>query len=368
MKANLWQKVLVGMLLGIVGGHLFPEYCFIVKPIATIYSNMIKMIVVPTVFFAVLYGLTNISDIKMLGRMGFKSSAIYIATTLFAVIMGITFASVFAPGAGVNLGIQSQTVASVATAKTTITDILVNIVPANPISAMTGTNTLQIVFFAFILGVALILVGEKGNEARKVIISISNVIFKMVELVIRVAPYGVFAIMMGTVGEHGLSLVLGLGKLMLVVMAAFALQYLLFGLMLLLVGLNPKHFYKKTFNIQSIAFATSSSKATIVPAINDLQKKLGVSKQVSEFVVPLGAVINMDGSAIYIAASALFCAQMAGVELTQYQYVLLVITTTIGSIGAGGYPSGAIIMLSMVLSSLGLTLRCPFYSGYRSLS
>lgn len=362
MKLNLWQKVFVGMFLGILCGYLFPEYHFIAKPIATIYTNMIKMIVVPTVFFAILYGMTNISDIHMLRRIGLKSSAIYTITTLFAVTIGILFASFFQPGAGVNvLNSNIHAATNVVASKTTLVDIFINIVPTNPINAMASGNTLQVVFFAFILGISLILAGEKADNAKKVITSITSVIFKMVGLVINIAPYGVFAIMMGIVGEHGFSLIVSLGKLILVVMAAFTLQYLLFGLILLISGLNPLKFYKKTFNIQSIAFATSSSKATIIPAINDLQEKVGVSKRVSEFVVPLGAVINMDGSAIYIAACALFCAQMAGIELTWYQYVILVVTSTVGSIGAAGYPSGSIIMLGMVLASIGLTLDAiPF--------
>ena len=365
MKLNLWQKVLIGMALGIISGYIFPGYHQLAKPIATIYTNLVYMIVVPTVFFAILYGMTNISDIHTLGRIGLKASAIYIIGTIIAVTIGIVFTSFFKPGIGVNLiGNHIQDVASVVISKTTLQDIVVNMFPTNPIGAMASGNTLQIVVFAFILGLALILAGEKANDAKKLITSITSVIFKMVELVIKTTPYGAFAIMTWIVGEYGFSSVLSLGELVLVIMGAFTLQYLLFGLMLLMFGLNPFKFYKKTFHIQSIAFATSSSKATIMTAIHDLQEKLGVSKRIAGFILPLGAAINMTGTAIYIAACALFFAQMAGIELTTYQYIILIITSTIGSIGAAGYPSGGVIMLSMVLPSIGLPIYgLPFIMG-----
>jgi Na+/H+-dicarboxylate symporter len=366
MKLHLWQKVLIGMLLGIVCGYLFPEHYPIAKPVATIYMNLVKMIVVPTVFFAILYGMTNISDINTLGRIGLKASLIYGIATIIAVTIGIVIAWYFEPGTGVSLinNHGQDTASIIPSSTTTLESIIVNMFPSNPIAAMASNNTLQVVVFAFILGLALILAGEKANDARKIIVSVTSVIFKMVELVIKTTPYGAFAIMMWIVGEHGFTLVLSLGKLMSVILAAFSLQYILFGIMLLMFGLNPLKFYKKTFNIQSVAFATSSSKATITTAINDLQEKVGVSKRMAGFVLPLGAAINMTGSAIYIAACALFFAQTAGITLTHHQYIILIITSTIGSIGAAGYPSGAVIMLSMVLASIGLPIDgIPFIMG-----
>lgn len=357
MKINLWQKVLIGMCLGVLCGYIFQDNCMFFKPIATIYTNMVKMIVVPTVFFAILFGMTNISDIHSLGHIGIKASIIYGMATVLAVAIGIIFAIFFEPGIGVNLvNNHSQDIGNIVASQQKLSDILVNIVPPNIISAMASGNTLQVVFFAFLLGLALILVGEKANDARKVIVSITNVIFKMVELVIKTTPYGVFAIMAWIVGEYGFSLVLSLGKLIFVIMAAFALQYVLFGIMLLITKLNPLRFFKKTFNIQALALATSSSKATITTSIHDLQEKVGVSKNVAGFILPLGASVNMTGSAIYIAACALFFAQVEGIHLTGSQYLILIITSTIGSVGAAGIPGGAVLMLSMVLSSLGLPI------------
>lgn len=360
MKMSLWQKVLIGMILGILCGYIFPEHYQFFKPIATIYNNIVKMIVIPTVFFAILFGMTNISDIHTLGRIGLKALILYVLATVFAVALGIIFALFFEPGTGINLINHGQNIGNAIVPSMNLSmnlsDILVNIVPSNPIQAMASGNTLQVVFFAFLLGLSLILIGDKANDIKKVIISTTNVIFKMVELVIKTTPYGVFAIMAWIVGEYGFSLVLSLGKLIFVIMAAFALQYIVFGIMLLIAKLKPIHFYKKTVHIQTLALATSSSKATISTSIRDLQEKLGVSKSVAGFILPLGASVNMTGSAIYIAACALFFAQVAGVHLTTSEYLILIITSTIGSIGAAGIPGGAVLMLSMVLSSLGLSV------------
>lgn len=358
MKITLWQKVLIGMVLGILCGHIFQEHSIIFKPIATIYTNLVKMIVIPTVFFAILFGITNISDIRSLGRIGSKAIAIYSISTMLAVSIGITFTLFFEPGKGVSLvNSHGQDISNLVAFQQKISDIITNIVPTNFISSMASGNTLQVVFFAFFFGLALILVGEKANDIKKAITSITSVIFKMVELVIKTTPYGVFAIMAWIVGDYGLSLVLSLGKLIFVILAAFALQYILFGIMILITKLQPLQFYKKTFNVQTLALATSSSKATITTAIHDLQEKVGVSKRVAGFVLPLGASVNMDGTAIYITACALFFAQVTGITLTGNQYLILIITSTIGSIGAAGYPGGAVIMLSMVLSSLGLPIE-----------
>ena len=353
------------MLLGILCGYFGKGYYHLFKPLATIYMNLVKMIVIPTVFFAIIYGITNISDIGTIGRIGLKSSVVYVIATVIAVAVGVLAANYLHPGIGIDLLNGAADAAKGATSSSvTLEKIFVDIFPSNPIAAMANGNTLQVVFFALIFGLSLILAGEKAAEARKTLSSITSAVFKMVELVIQITPYGAFAIMVWIVGEHGFSLIFSLGKLAYTIMAAFAIQYLLFGSALLLFKLNPLKFYKKTSNIQSIAFATSSSKATIIPAMVELQEKLGVSKKIASFVLPLGAAVNMTGSAIYIAICALFFAQVYGITLTHHQYLILAITSTIGSMGAAGYPSGGVIMLSMVLPTIGLPIdHIPLIMG-----
>ncbi len=356
MKRSLWQKVLLGMVIGCLLGALVPGVGAYAKPWATIYMNMIKMIVIPTIFCAIVFGVTNANDIQTVGRISIKASWIYLMFTVVAVVLGIGVTEWLKPGVGFTLLLDSSTVSTTAV-EVSLADILVNIFPSNPIAAMVEGNTLQVVFFAFMFGVAVILTGNKANDLKVVIRSLTSTIFKLVEIVVKTTPYGVVAIMAWVTDMYGYHVILKMGKLAAVIMIAFAAQYLIFGLMLQLVGLSAWQFYRKSFNIQSLAFATSSSKATISTAVIDLERNLGVSKRVADFVLPLGATINMSGSAIYIVVCALFFAQSFGMNLSIYQYLLLIITSTVGSIGAAGYPSGAVIMLGMVLPAIGLPVE-----------
>ena len=357
MKIRLWHKVLVGMILGISYGFIFKENSLILKPIATIFMNLVKMIVVPTVFFAILYGITSVQNVGVLGKIGFKATCAYISTTMFAVTIGIFFSYLFKPGSGIDLSsVYGPTTTIMNAVPKSLSEILINIVPTNPVAAMASGNTLQIVFFAFLFGIALIIVGEKAGGIKQAIVQLATIIFKLVDIIMKATPYGVFAIMACLIGEHGFTIISILGKLVIVVLSAFFAQYLLFGVVLSIAGLKPWNFYKKTFNIQALALATSSSKATISTSINDLQTKVGVSETSARFVLPLGASINMDGSAIYISACALFFAQATGISLSTQQMIVLIVTSTIGSIGAAGYPSGGVIMLTMVLHSIGLPI------------
>ncbi len=352
MKLSLCHKVLIGMFLGLLGGKYLPWLPTYVEPMVEIYMNLIKMIVIPTVFCAILYGITNLSDVTLLGRLGKKAAWIYLGMTILAVSLGILIVNLLKPGIGVNLmlDLTQGSHPSVMSIK----NLLVGIFPKNPIMAMAQGNTLQVVFFAFIVGISIILTGEKAKTVKQLISSITSVVFKMVELIVKITPYGVFATMAWVVAHYGFTSFVSLGKLALTILFAFAIQYLIFGLMLLICHLNPLPFFKKSLNVQSLAFASSSSKASIALAIDELHNKLGVSSESANFVLPLGAAINMSGSAIYITVCTLFLAQMLGITLTFYQYVILMLTSTIGSIGAAGYPSGAVIMLGMVLNAVGL--------------
>ena len=354
-ELKLWHKVIIAMILGVIIGTIFKEEAVILKPIGTLFINLIKMIVIPLIFFAVLYGVTSLNDASSFTRLGSRAIMIYACTTTFAVLIGIIFANVFKPGVGLNIKLNVDHTYN--NSSQTVFDILMNIIPTNPIQAMASSNTLQVVVFAFFAGFSLILIGDKGRTVRDFIVSAAHLVFKMVELVIKLTPYGVFALMSWVVGEYGLEVMLILGKFASVVCGALILQYLLFGVMLIIAGLNPLPFYKKMTNIQALAFATASSKATISTAMADLRGKIGVSKQSSSFILPLGASMNMDATSIYLGICAVFFAQITGIELTIAQYLIIIMTSTIGSIGAAGFPGGGMIMMGMVLSSVGLPLE-----------
>lgn len=355
-RLRLWHKVIIGMFLGILTGYFYGQEAVILKPVGTIFVNLLKMVVIPLIFFSILNGVSSISDASTFGRIGLKALIAYTMTTVFAVIIGLTFANVFEPGVGIVMPFEYTYEEVDSNGK--LGEILMNIIPTNPIAAMAEGNTIQVVMFAFFTGFALILIGDKGNDLKAVVVSSTHLVFKMIELVIKLSPYGVFAIMAWAVGEFGVDLILSLGKFVGVVMAALVVQYLLFGLMLLVFAkLNPLPFYRKMLDTQALALATVSSKATLPTAMSELRFKLGVSKQSASFILPLGASMNMDGVAIYLGICAVFFAQALGVELTYTQYLIIIFTSTIGSIGAAGFPGGSMVMMGVVLSSVGLPLE-----------
>jgi Na+/H+-dicarboxylate symporter len=361
---RLWQKVMLGMFLGIIYGAFFKDFSIgwltfspeALEPIGTLFLNMIKMVVVPLIFFSILNGITNVSDANTFGRLGSRAFLIYIFTTMFAVTIGIFFANVFTPGVGLTIDVSNPTPVSHHDAS--LKDLLINIIPPNPIKAMADGNTLQIVVFAFFTGFSLILIGDRGREVKNLITSATHLVFKMIHLVIQLTPYGVFAIMSWVVAKYGLEVMLHLGSFISVVIGALFVQYILFGFMLIfMAGINPIPFYKKMLNTQALALATSSSKATLATAIKELRHKVGVSKESASFILPLGAAVNMDATAIYLGICSVFFAQIFDIPLTFNHYIILILTSTIGSIGAAGFPGGSMVMMSVVLSSIGLPLE-----------
>jgi Na+/H+-dicarboxylate symporter len=360
---KLWQQVLIGLILGVVAGIVLGEKAADLKIFGTIFISLIKMVIVPLIFFALLSGITSMHGQGNFTRVGLKGFSAYILTAIFAVLIGLSAGILFHPGAGVDLHaiLSSSDVAqpvAVAKAPPTVTEFLLNLIPVNPLNSMVNDNFLQIIVFSIFTGITINLIGDKAKPLKDVIYSASQMAFKMIELIIRLAPLGVFGYISWVVGTQGLEILESLAKLIVVVLAACAFQYLVFGLMILVFArLSPLPFYRKILFTQSIAFATSSSKATLSTAMSQLQERLGVSKTNSNFLMPLGVCINMDGTAIYLGICALFFAQAYGIDLTTQNYMMLVLTCTLGSIGAAGIPSGSIIFMSMVLSSVGLPIE-----------
>lgn len=352
---KLWQKVLIGMVLGILAGHYLEDDAQMLKPFGTVFVNMIKMVVVPLVFFSILNGISSIGDANTFGRIGGKAALMYLCTTMIAITIGLSFATYFEPGVGLNIVLTDTQNSNEVQP---LSKILMELIPPNPFDAMAKGNTVQVVVFAFFTGFALILIGDRGKEVKDFVVSATHLVFKMIELVIKLTPYGVFAIMTWVVGHYGLDVVLSLGKFVTVVVGALATQYLIYGILLLFVGrLNPIPFYKNMIETQAVAFATISSKATLPTAMKELRMKVGVSKQSSSFILPLGAAMNMDGVSIYLGICTVFFAQIIGMELSWMQYGIIMLTATVGSIGAAGFPGGSMVMMGMVLTSVGLPIE-----------
>lgn len=368
---KLWQKVVIGLVLGIAFGYAMnangplhydgkADLKTYLLPFGTTFIDLIKMVVVPLIFFSLISGVTSMSDAEAFKRVGCKAVVAFLCTAAFAVIIGLIFGTLFTPGHGVNLEDLSKLVGGKApeAKEFTLATLLKDIVPDNVVNAM-GNNDhiLQVVVFAIFTAVTINAVGEKGRIVKEFCQSAAQVIFKMIEGIMKLSPYGVFALISYLVSSQGMDIIKALAVLVLTAAGALFLQYLLFGVMLIVFGrLSPMPFYRKVLETQSFAFSTSSSKATLPTAMRVANERMGVSKSNTSFILPLGASINMDGTAIYLGICALFIAQASGITLTGHQYLILILTSTLGSIGAAGIPGGSLMMMGMVFSSVGLPL------------
>lgn len=357
---KLWKKVLIGLVLGVVLGLFLKEQVVYLKPFGDLFIRLIKMIIVPLIFFAIISGISSVQDSKALGRVGIKASVTYLLTTLFAIVIGLSVGTIFEPGSGIILNFTGDGTSQIADASMVkIFDTLLSIVPENVIGAMAQGTILQVVFFALFTGITL---NAMENEAAKRLSSIfsllASMVFKMVHLIIQLSPVAACALTAWVVGTQGMAVLEKLLKLVGCAYLAFGIQYLIFGLVITLwTRLSPVPFFKKSLEYQALAFSTSSTKAALPTTIKVCQKRLGISKISSSFVLPLGASINMDGIAIYISLCALFFAQATGKILTMADYGCIILTGTLGSIGGAGIPGGTIVMLPMVLGSIGLPIE-----------
>lgn len=375
LLTKLWFRVLLGLLLGIAFGFLVGPMSAdtlgidgktllttYIKPIGTIFINLIKMVIVPLIFFSLVSGIISMTNAEAFKRIGLKAVGAYLMTGAFAVCIGLAFAHFFHPGVGVDLTSLASVVGGAAHAVTppkdvSVIDILVNTIPPNVIKAMAEDNILQVVVFAIFVGVTLNKLGNKVQNLTDFCKSAAFLVFRMIETIVRFSPYGVFALTAWMVGTQGIDILLALFKLVCVVISALLVQYLLFGLMIMVFGrMSPLPFYRKMLEPQLLAFSTSSSKATLSTAMRVVNERIGVSKSSTAFVLPLGASINMDGTAIYLGITALFFSQAYGIPLDAHHYFILILTATLGSIGAAGIPSGSLFMMGMVFTSVGLPL------------
>ncbi len=358
---KLWQQVLIGLILGVISGIVLGEKAASLKIFGTIFISLIKMVIVPLIFFAILSGITSMHGQSNFTRVGIKGFSSYILTAIFAVMIGLAAGTIFHPGQGVDLhSILDTTAVAKPEAKETptISSFLLGLIPTNPLNSMVTDNFLQIIVFSIFTGITINIVGHKAQAIKDVIAAGAQVSFKMIEIIIKLAPLGVFGFIAWVIGTQGIDILEALAKLIVAVLAACLFQYVLFGFMILIFArMSPLPFYKKILMTQSIAFATSSSKATLSTAMGQLQERMGVSKTNSNFLMPLGVCINMDGTAIYLGICALFFSQAYGIVLTPHDYMMLILTCTLGSIGAAGIPSGSIIFMGMVLTSVGLPIE-----------
>lgn len=355
-RVPLWQQILVGLVLGVVIGMLYKPGALALAPVGALFLNAIKMLIVPLVFISLVAGITAMSDSAKLGRISVKTIAIYLITTAFAVSIGLAFGTLFSPGEGMHMVASGSAEAKQAPS---LVQILVGLVPTNPVTAFAEGNILQIIVFAIALGVSMNLVGEKAAPAIRLFDSLAEVLYKLTDLVMRFAPIGVFALIAGVVASHGIEVLLPLaGVIGVIYLASIAHMLLVYGSLIGgLARLSPLRFFRGIAPALAVAFSTSSSSGTLPVSIECARKNLGVSQGVAGFVLPVGATINMDGTAIYQGVLALFIAQAFGIDLSAGQYLMIILTATLASVGTAGIPGAGLIMLGLVLSSVGLPLE-----------
>lgn len=353
---KLWIKIVIALLVGLIAGLILGPYATYLKPIGTIFLSLINMIIVLLVFSSMTVGITSIHDPKKLGRVGAKTLLLYLTTTVFAISIGLVFASIFQPGLGLSLPLSKEYVAPTSVS---FGEILLSIVPSNPIAAMAEGNFMQIIIFSVFLGMAINLSGERGRPLLRVLESLADVMYRLTAIVMEFSPVGVFAIMAWVAGSFGLTALIPLLKFLIAYYLACGFHTLIVfcGIIKVLAKLSPWPFFRGMSDAIMVAFSTCSSSATLPVSMHCVQRNLGISKNIANFVLPLGSTVNMNGAAIFQAMSALFIAQAYEINMSTQSILAIVVTATLSAIGAAGVPGTGFMMLSVVVSAAGLPIE-----------
>ncbi len=364
LSTQIFIALLIGALFGVVIHYWIPSSYIkdtvIVEGVLYVvgqgFIRLMQMLVVPLVFCSLICGSMAIGDTKTLGKVGVKTIGFYLVTTALAVCVALGSALLINPGRGLDMdAVQKGTVSST-TEATSLVDTLLNIIPKNPIQSMANGDMLPIIVFALFVGIMLAKLGTRGSVVANFFSQFNDVMMEMTMAIMKVAPIGVFCLIARTFATVGFSAFAPMLKYMGNVTLALAIQCLVVYQILLFVftRLNPFKFIKKFLPVMGFAFSTATSNATIPMSIDTLSKKMGVSKQISSFTIPLGATINMDGTSIMQGVAVVFIAQAYGIPLTMGNLATVVVTATLASIGTAGVPSVGLVTLAMVLNSVGL--------------
>ena len=359
-KLSLTVKITISLVLGVIAGLLLQSWSDIavtyIKPFGTIYLNLIKMVVVPVVLLSIMQGIISLQDVRKVGSIGVKTVAFYMCTTALAVTLGLLFANILNVGGG--YVIATEDLVYEAKEAPSFIDTLVNIFPSNFFQPMASANMLQIIVIAILFGFGIILAGEKGKAAQEFVDSFAEVCFKVMGMILQLSPIGVFALICPVVAENGPAVLLPLLKVILVAYVGYICHMVLVYSMAVkgFAGMNPVTFFQGMSRPIMFAFSSASSVGTL-PFNLEATQKLGARKSVASFVLPLGATINMDGTAIYQGVCAIFIAEIFGIDLALSQQLTIILTATLASIGTAGVPGSGMIMLAMVLQSVGLPVE-----------
>ncbi|HUP22896.1 MAG TPA: dicarboxylate/amino acid:cation symporter [Thermoanaerobaculia bacterium] len=357
MKLKLHWQVLIAMVLGAAFGLTIGEVPWVGK-VADIFMRLLRMVIVPLIFTSIVSGVAGIADGRSLGRLGAKTIVYYMVTSLLAILIGLTLTNLIRPGDGIEAATEQSVSPDTIQTPDSLADIIQRMIPVNPVQAAAEFDILALIFFSICFGATISAMrGSSGDLLRSIFDALFEATMKLTGYVILLLPIGVFALIATAIGRMGLGVFEQVGKYMITIAAGLSIHFFLVLPLLfwLLTRRNPIDHYRAMSSAMAMAFSTSSSSATLPVTMAAIQDNAGVSRKVSSFVLPMGATINMDGTALYECAGALFIAQALGVELSIGQQAVVVLTALLASIGAAGIPSAGLVMIFIVLEAVGLT-------------
>jgi|TARA_B110000879_G_scaffold32444_1_gene44518 Na+/H+-dicarboxylate symporter len=354
-KIALWKRILGALVIGVIVGMLWGPGSESLSWMGDIFMRLIRMVVVPLVFVTLISGVVSMGDPSKLGSLGAKTLAIYMATTLAAITIGLTLAVILQPGAGVDFtgSVPGQIQETIP-----LSQRLIEIIPVNPIAALAEGNILAVIFFALMVGVSLLTIGEKGKPVADVMHASSDMMIKITHWIMEVAPFGVFALIATVAGTQGVAALLDVLTLALAVLIACIVHLVVVHgiiIMKLTLGLSPVTFFRGARDAMLVAFSTSSSSATLPVTLSVAEENLGIKPVVASTVLPLGSTINMDGTALYVGIVSVFAAQAFGIELSFADYVVMAGATTLVSVGTAAVPGASIFLMAAVMGTIDMT-------------
>ncbi|MEX1197610.1 MAG: dicarboxylate/amino acid:cation symporter [Pseudohongiellaceae bacterium] len=353
LETPLWQRVFFALLAGLVAGFFWGPGAESIRWIGDLFIRLIQMVVVPLVFVTIVSGIVSMGDPQKLGTLGVKTVAIYMVTTAIAISIGLIIAFITQPGIGVDI---SAAVPETVQEPIPLTERLMNIVPSNPVAALAEANILAIIFFAILFGIAVLVTGKDTDTVADFMHGCAAIMLRITHWVMEVAPFGVFALIAWVAGTQGLATLLQVIGLVVTVVSACVIHTLLMhgSLMHFVLKLSPLKFFRAVKEAMLVAFSTSSSSATLPVSMTVAESKLGIRPVVVSTVLPLGATINMDGTAMYVGIVSVFAAQVFGIDLALVDYLLIAGTTTLVSIGTAAVPGASIFLMAAVMDTIGL--------------
>jgi Na+/H+-dicarboxylate symporter len=370
VKMQLYTKILIGMIAGVVAGMLLGPRSAFLEPFGTAFIRLISMLIVPLVFASLVVGVASLGNVKKLGRIGLKTLAYFVIATVFAILIGLTLAATLKPGAGISDQVREEIMRSYSSTaaerlqtvrtKLSASEILLDLIPPNPVRAAAEGHLLQIIFFAVLFGIVTASLEEKKSKVLVDFFSaINDVMIKLVAWVLKLAPYGVFALIAGIIGKFGLGILINLLKFSLLVLIGLAAHLAIFYTVSVkvLARQSLRAFYRAIRPAQLIAFGTTSSAAALPVSMQCSQENIKISRQVTSFVVPLGASLSHDGSAIYQVTSAVFIAQVYSQHLGIEDYLLILLLGTLLGFGTAAVPAASLINITVILKSFGIPLE-----------